>query len=43
MFDVNEDYLKEALEIMSYEQLTLEERLRIIIEKNLLRGAEKDA
>ena len=42
MFDVNEDYLKEALEIMSYEQLTLEERLRIIIEKNLLRGAEKD-
>lgn len=42
MFDVNEDYLKEALEIMSYEQLTLEERLRIIIEKNLLRGAGKD-
>lgn len=42
MFDVNEDYLKEALEIMSYEKLTLEERLRIIIEKNLLRGAGKD-
>ena len=41
MFDVNEDYLKEALEIMSYEKLTLEERLRIIIEKNLLRGAGK--
>lgn len=40
MLEVNEEYVKEAIEIMSYEQLTLEERLRIIIEKNLLRGAE---
>lgn len=40
MLEVNEEYVKEAIEIMSYEHLTLEEKLRIIIERNLLRGAE---
>lgn len=40
MLEVNEEYVKEAIEIMSYEYLTLEEKLRIIIERNLLRGAE---
>ena len=40
MLEVNEEYVKEAIAIMSYEYLTLEEKLRIIIERNLLRGAE---